>query len=350
MTSTHKTRFSLKLLAPLLALSCCLPQAEAAMGQSSYMLSLMARYPMRITGTPDTAVLTGSAYRFTPKLMQQWAAVTFSISNKPAWASFNIIDGTLSGTPNPSQAGSYGDIVISVSDGRNTVALPAFTLTVNANPALQQTALNALASAGVFNVAPVISGTPAATVVAQSTYSFKPTASDANNDALQFAVTGKPDWATFNPYTGELSGRPGTLQVGTVGPIVISVSDGSNVTRLAPFSITVVSSAPAAQAAPVIVSNARDLAPPTPKTNVAALTWTPPTQNNDGSNLDNLESYRLYYGTSVGQMSKVVIIDKGQTAFTVPDLVPATYYFALSAVNSVGLESALSEVQSKSIQ
>jgi CBS domain-containing protein len=48
--------------------------------------------------------------------------------------------------------------------------------------------------------------------------------------------------------------------------------------------------------------------------------------------------------------AKVITIDKGQTAYTVSDLQPATYYFALSAVNSAGLESALSDVRSKSIQ
>jgi len=349
MSSTKQTRFSLQLLAPLLALTCCLPVAPAQ-AQSSFMLAMMQKYPMRIAGTPAPAVMAGSAYRFTPTLLQQWSAVTFSISNKPAWALFNIVNGTLSGTPSQNQQGSYGNIVISVSDGRNTVALPAFTLTVNADPALQLTALTASNSAAVFNSAPVISGSPAATVVAQATYSFKPTASDANNDVLQFAVTGKPGWASFNANTGELTGRPGTMQTGTVGPIVISVSDGNSVTRLAPFSISVLASAPAEQAAPVVVAKVQAEPAPAPKANVAALTWTPPTQNNDGSPLDNLASYRLYYGTTAGQLTKVITIDKGQTAYTVSDLQPATYYFALSAVNSAGLESALSDVRSKSIQ
>jgi len=349
MSSSKQTRFSLQLLAPLLALSCCLPVAPAQ-AQSAYMLAMMQKYPMRIAGAPAPAVMAGSAYRFKPTLLQQWSAVTFSISNKPAWASFNIVNGTLSGTPSQNQQGSYSNIVISVSDGRNTVALPAFTLTVNANPDLQLTALTASNSAAVFNAAPVISGSPAATVVAQATYSFKPNASDANNDVLQFAVTGKPSWASFNSNTGELTGRPGTLQTGTVGPIVISVSDGNSVTSLTAFSISVLASAPAEQAAPVVVAKAQPEPAPTSKTNVAALTWTPPTQNNDGSPLDNLASYRLYYGTTAGQLTKVITIDKGQTAYTVSDLQPATYYFALSAVNSAGLESALSDVRSKSIQ
>jgi hypothetical protein len=162
MSSTKQTRFSLQLLAPLLALTCCLPVAPAQ-AQSSFMLTMMQKYPMRIAGTPAPAVMAGSAYRFTPTLLQQWSAVTFSISNKPAWALFNIVNGTLSGTPSQNQQGSYGNIVISVSDGRNTVALPAFTLTVNANPALQLTALTASNSAAVFNSAPVISGSVRAT-------------------------------------------------------------------------------------------------------------------------------------------------------------------------------------------
>ena len=98
------------------------------------------------------------------------------------------------------------------------------------------------------------------------------------------------------------------------------------------------------------VAKAQPEPAPTPKANVASLTWTPPTQNNDGSPLDNLASYRLYYGTAASQLNKVITIANGQSSYTVTDLQPATYYFALSAVNTAGLESALSDIRSKSIQ
>ena len=46
------------------------------------------------------------------------------------------------------------------------------------------------------NVAPVISGKPATSVVARSTYMFVPTAHDANSDPLRFSIVNRPAWAT----------------------------------------------------------------------------------------------------------------------------------------------------------
>ena len=52
------------------------------------------------------------------------------------------------------------------------------------------------------NIAPTISGTPLNSVAAAATYSFQPTADDANGDALTFSVANKPVWATFSSATG----------------------------------------------------------------------------------------------------------------------------------------------------
>ena len=54
--------------------------------------------------------------------------LTFSIANKPAWAAFDTSNGTLYGTP--ASTGTFGNIVISVSDGTASVSLAAFTITV----------------------------------------------------------------------------------------------------------------------------------------------------------------------------------------------------------------------------
>jgi hypothetical protein len=57
--------------------------------------------------------------------------LTFSISNRPTWATFNTSTGRLSGTPTSAQVGSYSNIVIRVSDGKATTSLPAFSITVS---------------------------------------------------------------------------------------------------------------------------------------------------------------------------------------------------------------------------
>jgi hypothetical protein len=58
--------------------------------------------------------------------------MSFSIANKPAWAAFSIATGQLSGTPAATDVGTYSGIVISVSDGLSSAALPAFSITVAA--------------------------------------------------------------------------------------------------------------------------------------------------------------------------------------------------------------------------
>jgi hypothetical protein len=92
---------------------------------------------------------------------------------------------------------------------------------------------------GGGNAAPVISGTPATTIFVGDAYSFVPTVTDADGDTLTFSVTGTPSWATLNVTTGELSGTPTNLHAGRHGPITISVSDGTDSSSLATFSIDV---------------------------------------------------------------------------------------------------------------
>lgn len=84
-----------------------------------------------ISGTPSTSVVVGSGYRFTPTATDSsGAALTFSIRNAPAWATFNTTTGELSGTPTAADVNTYANIIISVSDGKTSVALPAFSISV----------------------------------------------------------------------------------------------------------------------------------------------------------------------------------------------------------------------------
>lgn len=87
--------------------------------------------------------------------------------------------------------------------------------------------------------APVISGTPARSIRADSNYSFTPSASDADGNWLSFEITNKPGWATFNTRTGELSGTPAASDLGDTPDIVISVTDSKFTTSLASFSLLV---------------------------------------------------------------------------------------------------------------
>jgi hypothetical protein len=84
-----------------------------------------------IAGSPPTSAREGLAYSFAPVAADaDGDSLSFSVTNRPAWATFNASTGALGGTPGTGTAGAYPDITIRVSDGTATVALPAFSITV----------------------------------------------------------------------------------------------------------------------------------------------------------------------------------------------------------------------------
>jgi hypothetical protein len=74
-----------------------------------------------------------------------------------------------------------------------------------------------------------------------------------------------------------------------------------------------------------------------------SVTWDPPATNTDGSPLDNLAGYRVYYGTASQTYSTTVDVGLAIET-TVTNLLPEqTYFFAVSAYNANGDPSDLSE-------
>jgi hypothetical protein len=82
----------------------------------------------------------------------------------------------------------------------------------------------------------------------------------------------------------------------------------------------------------------------------ANLRWTIPTTNTNGSTLTNLASYKILYGTSSASLNQTqAVSNPAATSATVAGLTPATWYFAVRAVNSTGAESADSNIGTKTI-
>ena len=267
-----------------------------------------------ISGTPPTTDVAGQAYSFTPTASgPSGYTLKFSISGKPAWATFSTSSGTLAGTPAATNAGTYSNIVISVSNSLASASLAPFSITVSSAPT---------------QTAPTISGQPLTSVSVGAPYSFRPTATDPDGDALTFSIQNKPGWATFSTTSGQLTGTPAAADAGTDSNILISVSDGVTSASLAQFTITVNQIS----------------------TGAATLTWIPPTQNSDGTALTNLAGYRIYYGTSSSSLGQSIqIADIGLTSYTISNLSSATWYFGLTAYTSDGVESPMSGIASKSI-
>jgi hypothetical protein len=270
--------------------------------------------PPKISGTPPTTGQAGVAYSFEPAASDpEGKTLTFSIAAKPSWANFSTTTGQMSGTPSSANVGTYSAITISVSDGTNTVSLPAFSIKI--------------AAAAV--PPPTIGGTPSTSVQAGASYSFTPTASDPGASSLSFSIQNMPSWASFSIATGKLSGTPTSSNVGTSSGIVISVSNGTAKAALASFSITVTGA---------------------PTTNgTATLSWTPPSQNTNGTTISNLAGYNINYGTSASALSKSLQIpNPTATTGTVTGLTSGTWYFAVVSYNADGSTSSLSSVVSKS--
>jgi hypothetical protein len=383
-------------------------QVSAALPAFSIQVRDVANQPPTISGSPSGSAMTGSAYSFTPSASDpDRNPLTYAIANRPVWASFSSSNGRLNGTPTASNVGNYANIVISVSDGRASTALPAFAINVQAPP----------------NRAPTISGTPPTSVTVGTAYSFTPSASDADNDTLGYTIANMPSWATFNTGTGRLSGTPTSQHVGTFGGIVITVNDGEAAgVSLAPFAITVnaaanraptisgtpatsvnagsaytfqpsgadadgdtltyniqnlpswatfnsstgrLSGTPQAAAAGVYsgivisVTDTKDtvslpafaITVNAPSNGSATLSWTPPSENTDGSTLSNLAGFRIQYGTSAAALTQTVqISNPGVVTYVVTGLNAGNWYFSIRAYNSSGAESANSNVVSKTIQ
>lgn len=277
------------------------------------IVNALPNTPPTISGSPATSVTVGNAYTFTPTANDaDGDNLSFAISGKPGWASFDSGNGRLSGTPAGGDEGTYSAILISVSDGQASAALGAFAISVAALP----------------NSPPTISGTPAAEVTVGSGYAFNPSASDPDGDNLTFSISGKPDWADFDTSSGALSGTPVVGDEGNYAGIRISVSDGDAAAAVPDFSISVV---------------AQTLG-------TAMLNWDAPIENADGTFLDDLAGFKVYYGPALDNYTQFdTIPNPGVATHLVENLGPGTWFFVVTAYDTAGNESVYSEVVSKTI-
>jgi hypothetical protein len=86
---------------------------------------------------------------------------------------------------------------------------------------------------------PTISGKSIDYVRSGKDYVFTPVAVDPENARLRYLIRNQPDWTEFDETTGTLRGKPDDLAVGLYDEIVISVSDGTHVVALPPFTLKV---------------------------------------------------------------------------------------------------------------
>jgi hypothetical protein len=221
-----------------------------------------------------------------------------------------------------------GLLLSACGNGVGVSPASATAATASAPPATSPPATSPAPTAG----APVaLTGAPATSVTVGQNYLFQPKVTQGAG-VVTFKAQGQPTWATFDPDTGVLTGKPTAANVGTTGGITITGTNGSSSASIGPFSIVV-----KAQAT-------------TPTIGSASLSWSPPTENTDGTPVTDLAGYHIYYGTSASQMtSTITVASATETSYVVGGLAPGTYYFAVVAYNAAGVDSPQSNVGSKTI-
>ncbi|MGH8256063.1 MAG: putative Ig domain-containing protein [Steroidobacteraceae bacterium] len=178
-----------------------------------------------------------------------------------------------------------------------------------------------------------LTGTPPASITVGSVYSFQPILAPATGATVGYSVRNLPSWATFSTATGKLLGTPTAAQAGVYPDILITASTGAASASLAAFAVTVQASAQ----------------PNSPGT--ATLTWVAPTTNSDSTALEDLTTFRIFFGTSRSALTNIVdvVADGNTDGFIVTGLARGTYYFEVSAVDSAGRQSTPSNEVSKTV-
>jgi hypothetical protein len=177
------------------------------------------------------------------------------------------------------------------------------------------------------NRAPTISVPASFDVLVGQPLTITPVATDPDGDTLTFSVANKPSWLTFSTTTGVLTGTPQASHVGSVN-VTITVSDGNG-----------------GQANDQTQVNVQQQV-----AGSATLSWSAPTQRVDGTPLTDLAGFKLYYGTNAGNLNNVIqVSNPGARNHVITNLTVGTWFFAASAYDSAGMESARSNVASKTI-
>ena len=74
------------------------------------------------------------------------------------------------------------------------------------------------------------------------------------------------------------------------------------------------------------------------------LQWAAPTENSDGTPLQDLEGYKIHYGTESQNYTADISVDNPTvTTYLVSTLPAGKYFFAVTAYNSSGAESSPSD-------
>src|SRR5688572_13571054 len=178
------------------------------------------------------------------------------------------------------------------------------------------------------NRAPTLLGAPQGAVIADAFYEFRPTAGDADGDALSFTARNLPPWADLDPETGRIYGTPQPGDLGAYEDIVLTVTDGHTTASIGPFLISVNPQAAAS----------------------VTVAWDRPMAKVNGSPLDDLGGFRILYGRSEEDLDRsVLVMNPDITSYRFEAIEAGVWYFTVVAVSASGLEGPRGPTTMKSI-
>jgi hypothetical protein len=82
----------------------------------------------------------------------------------------------------------------------------------------------------------------------------------------------------------------------------------------------------------------------------ATVNWAQPTEREDGTPLEAVSGYRIYYGRDPERLEHEIEVGREVTEYRIDNLEPGDWYFAVAAISEEGIESAPSSVVQKTIE
>jgi hypothetical protein len=161
------------------------------------------------TTSAPTSGMVSTLYHYVPQCNE---SVTYTLLSKPSWASMTGND--LSGTPSASGLASFSLIATSING----------TLATYENWTANITALPV----------PLIQTTPSVDSTTLTWYDYQPLASIPCNWSV---TSNAASWLSINPYTGELSGVPGSSGFYLIQLTATSIQYGTSTTQT--YNLTV---------------------------------------------------------------------------------------------------------------
>ena len=194
----------------------------------------LLNHPPQITSTPVTTGTESQAYGYQVTATDaDNQTLAYSLETAPSGMTINPTTGLIQWTV-PSTGGPFA-VTVNVGDGNGGAASQSFQLAINHHPQITST--------------PVTTGTEG------QTYSYKVSATDADNDTLTYGLTTAPEFMVINPSSGLLEWAQPT--VGGPFSVAVTVTDGNGGVGTQAFAVQVTAAISNATLVPQVTGLAR---------------------------------------------------------------------------------------------